>query len=251
MFQQISRLLRGLLFFRPVHLHRKRCSALHKWAGCSKEGRGSSTAKNGKTNRKHSAVLQARVVRLGTQLLCSKIKKCLLIDVPGIKPSLFDLTASESLSVLFPCRHEGGGGGWRDVPSPQPRAGKSLVEGAEGGASCPLAMSRLSWSTYGGFGGGGGACTAGGGGGGYRGNGFCFADSIIPLVLISSSFRMNLSNPQSRASHPTGPGTVLPCLFFFYPYYLIASTLKYNLRIEPFLNRVLSWCGELFFAALF
>lgn len=50
-------------------------------------------------------------------------------------------------------------------------AGKSLVEGAEGGSSCPLALSKLSWSTFGGFGGGGGACTAGGGGGGYRGNG--------------------------------------------------------------------------------
>lgn len=69
--------------------------------------------------------------------------------------------------VSFP---EGGGGGWKDSPSPHPRAGKSLVEGAEGGSSCPLAQSKLSWSTFGGFGGGGGACTAGGGGGGYRGN---------------------------------------------------------------------------------
>uniref|UniRef100_A0A3B4WSJ9 Tyrosine-protein kinase receptor n=1 Tax=Seriola lalandi dorsalis TaxID=1841481 RepID=A0A3B4WSJ9_SERLL len=62
----------------------------------------------------------------------------------------------------------GGGGGWKDSPSPYLRAGKSLVEGAEGGSSCPLAQSKLSWSTFGGFGGGGGACTAGGGGGGYR-----------------------------------------------------------------------------------
>lgn len=64
---------------------------------------------------------------------------------------------------------KGGGGGWKDDPSPYPRAGKSLVEGAEGGSSCPLAQSKLGWSTFGGFGGGGGACTAGGGGGGYRG----------------------------------------------------------------------------------
>ncbi|XP_068194424.1 tyrosine-protein kinase receptor [Antennarius striatus] len=63
----------------------------------------------------------------------------------------------------------GGGGGWKDTPSLHLRAGKSLVEGSEGGSSCPLALSKLNWSTYGGFGGGGGACTAGGGGGGYRG----------------------------------------------------------------------------------
>lgn len=142
------------------------------------QGRGSSTAKNEKPYRKHSAVLKARVVLRGTQLLYSKIKKYLLIDDAGIKPSFFDLTASESFCVLFPWRLEGGGGGWRDVPSPQQRAGKPLVEGAEGGTSCPLAMSRLGWSTYGGFGGGGGACTAGGGGGGYRGNSFVLMPTL-------------------------------------------------------------------------
>lgn len=63
----------------------------------------------------------------------------------------------------------GGGGGWKDNPSPHLTAGKSLMEGAVGGSSCPLALSKLGWSTFGGFGGGGGACTAGGGGGGYRG----------------------------------------------------------------------------------
>ncbi|XP_039993270.1 leukocyte tyrosine kinase receptor [Xiphias gladius] len=72
----------------------------------------------------------------------------------------------------------GGGGGWKDNPSPHLRAGKSLVEGAEGGASCPLAQSKLSWSTFGGFGGGGGACTAGGGGGGYRGGDAALSDDI-------------------------------------------------------------------------
>uniref|UniRef100_A0A665VTR3 Tyrosine-protein kinase receptor n=1 Tax=Echeneis naucrates TaxID=173247 RepID=A0A665VTR3_ECHNA len=72
----------------------------------------------------------------------------------------------------------GGGGGWKDSPSPYLRAGKSLVEGAEGGSSCPLAQSKLSWSTFGGFGGGGGACTAGGGGGGYRGGDAALTDEI-------------------------------------------------------------------------
>ncbi|XP_078145677.1 tyrosine-protein kinase receptor [Centroberyx gerrardi] len=72
----------------------------------------------------------------------------------------------------------GGGGGWKDGPSPYPTAGRSLVEGAEGGSSCPLALSKLSWSTYGGFGGGGGACTAGGGGGGYRGGDAALTDDI-------------------------------------------------------------------------
>lgn len=62
----------------------------------------------------------------------------------------------------------GGGGGWKDSTELL-WAGKSLVEGAEGGSSCPKALSKLKWDTFGGFGGGGGACTAGGGGGGYRG----------------------------------------------------------------------------------
>ena len=94
-------------------------------------------------------------------------------------------TASEAFNVG--CNHvwcflEGGGGGWKDDPSPHVRAGKSLVEGAEGGSSCPLALSKLSWSTFGGFGGGGGACTAGGGGGGYRGNSiFCYFANFLHL----------------------------------------------------------------------
>ncbi|XP_054909292.1 tyrosine-protein kinase receptor isoform X4 [Poeciliopsis prolifica] len=72
----------------------------------------------------------------------------------------------------------GGGGGWKDIPSLHQSAGRSLVEGAVGGTSCPLALSKLSWSTYGGFGGGGGACTAGGGGGGYRGGDAALTDDI-------------------------------------------------------------------------
>lgn len=84
-------------------------------------------------------------------------------------PSWID-SPRQSFCVLLLCYPVGGGGGWRDVPSPQQSAGKSLLEGAEGGAPCLLTLSRLSWQTYGGFGGGGGACTAGGGGGGYRGS---------------------------------------------------------------------------------
>uniref|UniRef100_A0AAX7U189 Tyrosine-protein kinase receptor n=1 Tax=Astatotilapia calliptera TaxID=8154 RepID=A0AAX7U189_ASTCA len=72
----------------------------------------------------------------------------------------------------------GGGGGWKDSSSSHLMAGRSLVEGAEGGSSCPLALSKLSWSTFGGFGGGGGACTAGGGGGGYRGGDAALTDDI-------------------------------------------------------------------------
>ncbi|KAM6912627.1 tyrosine-protein kinase receptor [Xenentodon cancila] len=72
----------------------------------------------------------------------------------------------------------GGGGGWKDSTSPHLTAGKSLVDGAVGGSSCPLALSKLSWSTFGGFGGGGGACTAGGGGGGYRGGDAALTDDI-------------------------------------------------------------------------
>uniref|UniRef100_A0A7N9AMS6 Tyrosine-protein kinase receptor n=1 Tax=Mastacembelus armatus TaxID=205130 RepID=A0A7N9AMS6_9TELE len=72
----------------------------------------------------------------------------------------------------------GGGGGWKDSSVPHPRAGKSLVEGAVGGSSCSLALSKLSWTTFGGFGGGGGACTSGGGGGGYRGGDAALTDEI-------------------------------------------------------------------------
>ncbi|MEE6473646.1 hypothetical protein FKM82_010120 [Ascaphus truei] len=62
----------------------------------------------------------------------------------------------------------GGGGGWSDLTS-FPWAGKSLLEGATGGDSCPQAMKKWGWETRGGFGGGGGGCSSGGGGGGYIG----------------------------------------------------------------------------------
>ncbi|XP_075049128.1 leukocyte tyrosine kinase receptor isoform X2 [Mixophyes fleayi] len=62
----------------------------------------------------------------------------------------------------------GGGGGWSDNTE-LPWAGKSLLEGSEGGQACYQARATLQWDTYGGFGGGGGPCTSGGGGGGYQG----------------------------------------------------------------------------------
>ncbi|XP_016101484.1 ALK tyrosine kinase receptor-like, partial [Sinocyclocheilus grahami] len=71
----------------------------------------------------------------------------------------------------------GGGGGWSDLSSLH-WAGKCLVEGGQGGSSCPEALSVLGWATFGGFGGGGGACTAGGGGGGYRGGDAPLLDGI-------------------------------------------------------------------------
>ncbi|KAM6221128.1 ALK tyrosine kinase receptor [Rhynchocyon petersi] len=62
----------------------------------------------------------------------------------------------------------GGGGGWHDNTSLL-WSGKSLLEGATGGHSCPQAMKKWGWETRGGFGGGGGGCSSGGGGGGYIG----------------------------------------------------------------------------------
>uniref|UniRef100_A0A8C1FZ25 Tyrosine-protein kinase receptor n=1 Tax=Cyprinus carpio TaxID=7962 RepID=A0A8C1FZ25_CYPCA len=82
----------------------------------------------------------------------------------------------------------GGGGGWSDLSS-LAWAGKSLVEGGQGGSSCPEALSVLGWATFGGFGGGGGACTAGGGGGGYRGESleFCSSTDVFVCVLAMES----------------------------------------------------------------
>uniref|UniRef100_A0A669PIQ7 Tyrosine-protein kinase receptor n=1 Tax=Phasianus colchicus TaxID=9054 RepID=A0A669PIQ7_PHACC len=71
----------------------------------------------------------------------------------------------------------GGGGGWQDETL-LPQAGKSLLEGGQGGQACQQALAKLQWATSGGFGGGGGACTSGGGGGGYRGRS---AEEIVVL----------------------------------------------------------------------
>ncbi|KAM8920853.1 leukocyte tyrosine kinase receptor [Pelodytes ibericus] len=71
----------------------------------------------------------------------------------------------------------GGGGGWNDVTE-LPWAGRSLMEGGEGGQSCYQTLAKLQWDTAGGFGGGGGACTSGGGGGGYQGGHASLLDDI-------------------------------------------------------------------------
>ncbi|XP_067414052.1 leukocyte tyrosine kinase receptor [Emydura macquarii macquarii] len=71
----------------------------------------------------------------------------------------------------------GGGGGWEDTTL-FPQAGKSLLEGGEGGQACLQSLDKLQWATSGGFGGGGGACTSGGGGGGYRGGHVSDIDDI-------------------------------------------------------------------------
>lgn len=87
------------------------------------------------------------------------------------------LTCSCFVLSLSDC--EGGGGGWQDETL-LPQAGKSLLEGGEGGQACPQALTKLQWATSGGFGGGGGACTSGGGGGGYRGR------SVGGIVTLSN-----------------------------------------------------------------
>ncbi|XP_060119311.1 leukocyte tyrosine kinase receptor [Heteronotia binoei] len=71
----------------------------------------------------------------------------------------------------------GGGGGWEDITHFS-WAGKSLLEGGEGGMACHQALEKLQWATSGGFGGGGGACTSGGGGGGYKGGNASETDDI-------------------------------------------------------------------------
>ncbi|RXM34071.1 ALK tyrosine kinase receptor [Acipenser ruthenus] len=81
----------------------------------------------------------------------------------------------------------GGGGGWSDITR-YIWGGKSLLQGAEGGSSCPQALSKLAWATFGGFGGGGGACTAGGGGGGYRGGDAAETDDITADGQAGISF---------------------------------------------------------------
>ncbi|KAL0969304.1 hypothetical protein UPYG_G00225290 [Umbra pygmaea] len=108
----------------------------------------------------------------------------------------------------------GGGGGWKDV-SYHPWAGKSLLEGAEGGSSCPQALSKLSWATFGGFGGGGGACTAGGGGGGYRGGDAALTDDITGGGQDGVSF-----------VHPTGE-------IFLQPLAAMESHGECEIKVQP------------------
>ncbi|XP_048340132.1 leukocyte tyrosine kinase receptor isoform X2 [Sphaerodactylus townsendi] len=81
----------------------------------------------------------------------------------------------------------GGGGGWEDITHFS-WAGKSLLEGGEGGMACQQAVDKLQWATSGGFGGGGGACTSGGGGGGYKGGNASETDDITADGQYGLSF---------------------------------------------------------------
>lgn len=82
----------------------------------------------------------------------------------------------------------GGGGGWNDNTSFL-WSGKSLLEGATGGRSCPQAMKKWGWETRGGFGGGGGGCSSGGGGGGYIGK--VASCSRCPFPSFSANDQQN------------------------------------------------------------
>ncbi|XP_077178934.1 leukocyte tyrosine kinase receptor isoform X2 [Paroedura picta] len=127
----------------------------------------------------------------------------------------------------------GGGGGWEDITHFS-WAGKSLLEGGEGGTACHQALEKLQWATSGGFGGGGGACTSGGGGGGYKGGNASEMDDITadgqhglsfvnpigeiflhPLAVMEShgevviEIFLNCTHCQSGNCKP-GPDTTLP-----------------------------------------
>nr|XP_056707859.1 leukocyte tyrosine kinase receptor [Euleptes europaea] len=127
----------------------------------------------------------------------------------------------------------GGGGGWEDITHFS-WAGKSLLEGGEGGTACRQAVDKLQWATSGGFGGGGGACTSGGGGGGYKGGNASETDDITadgqhgisfvnpigeiflrPLAVMEShgevviEIYLNCTHCQSGICKP-GPDTTLP-----------------------------------------
>lgn len=106
------------------------------------------------------------------------------------------------MSFSFSSHCTGGGGGWEGITQ-FPWAGKSLLEGGEGGEACQQALEKLQWTTSGGFGGGGGACTSGGGGGGYKGIKLSFMLSTCIALLRShrcyyhskqciSAFRVNV-----------------------------------------------------------
>uniref|UniRef100_A0A2K5EPL9 Tyrosine-protein kinase receptor n=1 Tax=Aotus nancymaae TaxID=37293 RepID=A0A2K5EPL9_AOTNA len=113
----------------------------------------------------------------------------------------------------------GNGGGWNDNTSLL-WAGKSLLEGATGGHSCPQAMKKWGWETRGGFGGGGGGCSSGGGGGGYIGgnaasnndpemDGEDGVSFISPLgILYTPALKGSPSENWCDCQWP--PGTCLP-----------------------------------------
>lgn len=98
---------------------------------------------------------------------------------------------SPALTLLWRFDCEGGGGGWQDVTL-LPQAGKSLLEGGEGGQACHQALAKLQWATSGGFGGGGGACTSGGGGGGYRGRSAEEISCTVSFCAVQSSCNLEI-----------------------------------------------------------
>nr|XP_031540911.1 ALK tyrosine kinase receptor [Vicugna pacos] len=102
----------------------------------------------------------------------------------------------------------GGGGGWSDNTSLL-WSGKSLLEGATGGHSCPQAMKKWGWETRGGFGGGGGGCSSGGGGGGYIGkDDSCSRCHSPPLLVLGTSPPCPLTDPRLPAPGPPQVWTV-------------------------------------------
>lgn len=113
---------------------------------------------------------------------------------PHSRPNL----ASPSLRHLS--LPTGGGGGWNDNTSLL-WSGKSLLEGATGGHSCPQAMKKWGWETRGGFGGGGGGCSSGGGGGGYIGKDDSCSRCHPPSPL-SPRHPTSLSSPRPLPARP-------------------------------------------------
>lgn len=149
--------------------------------GCPRTGRSQSLlgCEELRKPSPHVAVAKAGLTRAEDTLLFFQ----LWILKPGALPSRWALlpeqASSESAasclpwpvpphSGFSPSLPAGGGGGWNDNTSLL-WSGKSLLEGATGGHSCPQAMKKWGWETRGGFGGGGGGCSSGGGGGGYIG----------------------------------------------------------------------------------
>ncbi|XP_077993626.1 tyrosine-protein kinase receptor-like [Glandiceps talaboti] len=102
----------------------------------------------------------------------------------------------------------GGGGGLDDITT-SGHAGKSLLEGGQGGHICHLAFEDFRWLTHGGFGGGGGACSSGGGGGGYSGGNAAKKKSLEVNGDGGSSFlHSSVEQPSMTAGENSGDGEV-------------------------------------------
>lgn len=118
-----------------------------------------------------------------------------LSTFPSSLPPPIPPASSSERPLISPA---GGGGGWNDNTSLL-WAGKSLLEGAAGGHSCPQAMKKWGWETRGGFGGGGGGCSSGGGGGGYIGKddscSRCHSPPLSPRLLPPCHLPAPLPSP--------------------------------------------------------